>query len=170
MVLQVGDQVKIGANDAKVQRGSIGRFVGVSAETGNLLVDVEGRGRVAFTRDSVMTIDGAAATVAQRTGTSTNGQAAPEKVKLSRPLYLDAVDTAAELGMTVPQLKTLADLVDVGTCRGKGKSCHYTAREIGLMLRFRDFMKRTKTKSPTIAYSILSEVRELTGRDPLAPE
>lgn len=174
MTLQPGEQVRVLKNDARVKPGSEGRFVGVSEASGNLLVDIDGRGRVSFTKDSVMSMqgamdehrrNGAAATVAQRAATPQ-----PEKIKLSRPLYLDSVDTAAELGCTVPQMKVLADLVGVGTCKGKGRSCHYTAREIGLMLRFRAFMKRTQQKSPKLAYSILSEVREMTGRDPLAPE
>ncbi|MGE0541242.1 MAG: hypothetical protein AB7R89_13795 [Dehalococcoidia bacterium] len=177
MTLQVGDPVRIGENDAKVRKGATGRFVGISKDSGNLLVDVDGRGRVAFTMDSVMSLNSmqgamqehrkhdAAATVAQRA--ASNGQAV-EKVKLTRQLYLDAADTAAELGYTVQQMKKLADLVDVGTCRGKGKSCRYTYREIVLMMRFREFMQRTKQKSPTIAYSVLSTVREMTGRDPLA--
>lgn len=169
--MQPGDFVRIGANDARVKPGRTGRFLRVVEETGCLLIDVDGRGPVAFTEDSVMAMDGAAATVAQRTnGIAPAAQPEREKLRLSRPLYLDAIDTAAELGCTVPQLKTLAELVDVGTCRGKGRSCHYTAREIALMIRFRAFMKRTHTKSPVLAYSILAEVRELTGRDPLAPE
>lgn len=165
-MLQPGDPVRISHNDAKVRAGSTGRYLGIVPETGNLLVDVDGRGHVAFTKDSVMSMNGAAVTVAQRAATKPE----PRRVTLSRELYLDARDTAAELGCTVPQLKVLADLADVGECRGTGHRCHYTYRDIVRMLRFREFMQTAKITSPTIAYSVLSTVREMTGRDPLAPE
>lgn len=166
--MQPGELVTIRANDAKVKPGSTGRFIGISEASGNLLVDVDGRGRVAFTKDSVVSMGTnghAAATVAQRT-TASNGQAA-EKVKLARALYLDSADTAAELGCTIPQLKAMADLLGVGTCRGTGSTCHYTYREIVRLVRFREFMQSVHTRSPKMAYGILAKVREMTGRDPL---
>jgi hypothetical protein len=48
-----GDKVIIGTNDAKVRAGSTGTVVKIAPETGNPIVDVAGRGRVALTADSL---------------------------------------------------------------------------------------------------------------------
>jgi hypothetical protein len=59
-----GTQVKIGRNDAKVAPGSVGVVIGLAKETGNVLVDVDGRGRVAFTCDALKAFGGGLAPVA----------------------------------------------------------------------------------------------------------
>lgn len=168
MALRIGDRVRVSKNDAKVAPGSTGRYIGVSEDSGNLLVDIDGRGTVSFTKDSVMTMQGAAVTVAQRTGDQANGHAKPEKLKLSRPLYLDGPDTAAELGVARWVLKTMADTLSVGECNQL--RCHFTARDIAYLMRFQTWMKRMQIKQPKLALRVLTEIRELTGRDPLAPE
>jgi hypothetical protein len=67
-----GARVTIGRNDAKVAPGSTGVVIGTVSETGNVLVDVDGRGRVAFTHDALTAVDGALTPVA------TNGAGARE--------------------------------------------------------------------------------------------
>lgn len=58
MTIIVGDRVTIKANSAHVAPGSQGTVRGIIKETGNLLVDVDGRGRVSFLPTEVEELHG----------------------------------------------------------------------------------------------------------------
>lgn len=62
---------------------------------------------------------------------------------ISRPLYLDSTDTAAELGVSVHRLKQLSKALDLTVCEGGGRGrgqgkCRY---ERGHILRLRALQK-----------------------------
>jgi len=126
-----GDTVIIGANDAKVRAGSMGTVVKIAPETGNPIVDVAGRGRVALTPDS-LSLDG-----------------------ISRELYLNSRDTAEELGVSAAQLKQLSRLANAGTCRAA--QCRYTARDIQRLRAFQSLLKDQRLRAEWVGQLVHTE-------------
>jgi hypothetical protein len=193
--LQAGDRVKVGANDAKVAAGSIGRFVRIVEESGCLLVDVDDRGRVAFTAESVTHLDGTPVKVMALAPAEPVGRPAgngggdlerlltPSKAKpravgkvpgISRELYLTATDTAEELGLSQANLHLLAD--QLGMKRGKrgiGRTRTFTASEL---IRLRQVMDATRSMNmpatrlaklldPDVAAKMVALITALHGKD-----
>ena len=184
--LEIGDTVTVLQNDARVAPGSVGRYIGIIEETGCLLVDVEGRGRVSFTPDSVRDGHGEAVVVqpkrvfspetrermsqgqrarhaAKREQTEDVVSEAPTPARapaISRELYLDGPDTAAELGIKAEQLKRMAAAINVGTCRAGG--CKFTARDIGKLRQFQGVMTELGT-GPAETVRLMKLARKLQG-------
>lgn len=126
---KTGDTVTVGKNDAGVRVGSTGIVSRIAAETGNPIVDVAGRGRVALTPDSIalVTADTANAPTPPPPP-PTPGHPTAHRTTISRELYLDSSDTAAELGIPLADLRKLSKLIQAGTCRAT--VCRYTATDI----------------------------------------
>lgn len=172
MALAPGQRVKVRRNDAHVGAGAEGRFLRVVPETGNLLIDVDGRGRVALTPDSVTTLAGTPVRTFRLAPAGPDdapaGRPGPRRtlVKLSRELYLDGPDTAAELGIKPSDLKVMAAAIAVGRCTGR--TCHYTARDIAALQEFQAFIREADV-SPRMAaklWRILQRMQAKAGSGP----
>ena len=176
---KTGDTVRIGANDAMVMVGSTGLVWRISRETGHPIVDVAGRGRVSFTPDSLTLVDqgdpAGAETTARENGRSRPPAAVTEKRTpahgISRELYLNATDTADELGISIAQLRTLANLAKAGSCHGR--QCRYTANDIHGLRVFQSLLEdrvvsatfAAKLVDAAFAARLVDLIRTLHGND-----
>jgi hypothetical protein len=155
-----GDKVIIGTNDAKVHAGSRGTVVKIAPETGNPIVDVAGRGRVALTADRLSLVDEREGPVH---GVVPHG--------IARELYLNSRDTAEELGISAAQLKQLSRLANAGTCRAA--QCRYTTRDIQRLRAFQSLLKDQRLRAEWVgqlvnaesARRIVAVIRAIHGPD-----
>jgi hypothetical protein len=138
--IEPGTRVTILANDCKVAPGSHGRVAGRHPETGNLLVDVDGRGRVAFASDQVQpeasngseparTSPMAGKQHSEETKDKMREAAQRRRAGVSRELYLNRYDTAEELGVSVAVLDQITKHAGIHPCGKQG--CRYTLALIG---------------------------------------
>lgn len=126
-----GDQVVVGRNDAHVAPGTTGTVIGVKRETGNVLVDVDGRGRVALLPSSLRRT-GEESERKARDG-EVEAQLAPGTVRVGPHvlvLSMASAELASALGLTQHKLRAVAEAAGLHASLGVGHQRFYTVGEI----------------------------------------